>query len=56
MKANFSHIPKAEQEDFLLSGKLEDYDDLRLLREEKALSINVVARPLEDILAEIAAN
>ncbi len=52
-KKEFAVIPY--EEFLLIQEALEDYDDLRLLREEKANSANEVARPLEVILAEMAA-
>jgi hypothetical protein len=52
-KKEFAVIPYDEF--LLIQEALEDYDDLRLLREEKASSANEPARPLEDILAGMAA-
>lgn len=53
-KKEFAVIPYDEF--LLIQEALEDYDDLRLLREEKANSGNEVARPLEVILAEMASS
>ena len=51
-KKEFAVIPY--EEFLLLQEALEDYDDLRLLREEKSASADEDARPLEVILAEMA--
>lgn len=41
-------------EDFLrIQEELEDYEDLRTLREEKAAAQNEPTRSLDDVLAEI---
>lgn len=41
-------------EEFLeIQDALEDYDDLKILREEKAASASEPTRKLDDILAEI---
>lgn len=53
-KKEFAVIPYDEF--LLIQEALEDYDDLRLLRDEKATSANEPARPLEVILAEMAAS
>lgn len=42
-------------EEFLeIQNALEEYDDLRILREEKATSASEPTRKLDDILAEIS--
>ena len=51
-KKEFAVIPY--EEFLLLQEALEDYDDLRLLREEKAASADEDARPLEVIMAVMA--
>ena len=51
-KKEFAVIPY--EEFLLLQEALEDYDDLRLLREEKAATADEDARPLEVIFAEMA--
>ncbi len=53
-KKEFAVIPY--EEFLLIQEALKDYDDLRLLREEKASSGHEAARPLDHVLAEMAGN
>lgn len=57
MFIRFQSSEREGKKEFLqLQEALEDYDDLRMLRAEKAQSAHEIARPLDVILAEMAAD